>query len=96
MTNDLSAFAKHPYRFIIAILGSYRWSHIAILASVIAAVTFSVSTQYGLKKLVDALSNPSQHGAVWIAFAMVIGFIAADNLSWRLAAWIGHSTFSGI
>ncbi|CAA2142675.1 ABC transporter ATP-binding protein [Hyphomicrobium sp. ghe19] len=96
MTNDLSAFAKHPYRFIIAILGSYRWSHVAILASVIAAVTFSVSTQYGLKKLVDALSNPSQHGAVWVAFAMVIGFIAADNLSWRLAAWIGHSTFTGV
>lgn len=96
MTNDLSAFAKHPYRFIIAILGSYRWSHVAILTSVIAAVTFSVSTQYGLKKLVDALSNPSQHGAVWVAFAMVIGFIAADNLSWRLAAWIGHSTFTGV
>ncbi|MBY0561222.1 bifunctional nuclease family protein, partial [Hyphomicrobium sp.] len=76
----MSAFAKHPYRFIIAILGSYRWSHIAILASVIAAVTFSVSTQYGLKKLVDALSNPSQHGAVWIAFAMVIGFFEASSI----------------
>jgi len=92
----LSAFAKHPYRFIIAILDTYRWSHIAILASVIAAVTFSVSTQYGLKKLVDALSDPSQHRAIWIAFAILIGFIAADNLSWRLAAWIGHSTFTGV
>ena len=96
LTSDLSAFARHPYRFILAILSTYRWSHIAILLSVVAAVTFSVSTQYGLKKLVDALSDPSRHGAVWLAFALLIGFIAADNLSWRLAAWIGHSTFTGV
>ncbi|MBS0269402.1 MAG: hypothetical protein JSS54_10530, partial [Proteobacteria bacterium] len=57
LTSDLSTFAKHPYRFIIAILSGYRWGHLAILLSVIAAVTFSVSTQYGLKKLVDALSD---------------------------------------
>lgn len=96
MTSDLSAFARHPYRFIFAILSTYRWSHIAILLSVVAAVTFSVSTQYGLKTLVDALSDPSRHGAVWFAFALLIGFIAADNLSWRLAAWMGHSTFTGV
>jgi len=96
LTSDLSTFAKHPYRFIIAILSGYRWGHLAILLSVIAAVTFSVSTQYGLKKLVDALSDPSRHETVWFAFALLIGFIAADNLSWRLAAWIGHSTFTGV
>ena len=96
LTNDLSAFAKRPYRFILEIVRGYRWSHLAILLSVIAAVTFSVSTQYGVKKLVDALSDPSRHATVWAAFALLIGFIAADNLSWRLAAWIGHSTFTGI
>lgn len=96
MTNDLSAFAKRPYRFIAEIIGGYRWSHIAIGLSVVAAVTFSVSAQYGVKKLVDALSDPSRHEAVWIAFLMLIGFIAADNLSWRLAAWMGHATFTGV
>jgi len=96
LTNDLSAFAQRPYRFIAEIIKGYRWSHLAILLSVIAAVTFSVSTQYGVKKLVDALSDPSRHSAIWMAFAILIAFIAADNLSWRLAAWIGHATFSGV
>lgn len=96
MTNDLSAFAQRPYRFIAEIIRGYRWSHLGILVSVIAAVTFSVSTQYGVKKLVDALSDPQKHGMVWTAFLLLIGFIAADNLSWRLAAWIGHATFSGV
>ena len=48
------------------------------------------------QKLVDALSDPSKHGTVWAAFALLIAFIAADNLAWRLAAWIGHATFSGV
>lgn len=96
LTNDLSAFAKHPYRFIADIIRGYRWSHLAILLSVIAAVTFSVSTQYGVKKLVDALSDPTKHQTVWAAFFLLIAFIAADNLSWRLAAWLGHSTFTGV
>ncbi|HML29037.1 MAG TPA: ABC transporter ATP-binding protein [Hyphomicrobium sp.] len=96
MTNDLSAFAQRPYRFIVEIIRGYRWSHLGILLSVIAAVTFSVSTQYGVKKLVDALSDPQKHSMVWTAFLLLIGFIAADNLSWRLAAWIGHATFSGV
>jgi ATP-binding cassette, subfamily B, bacterial len=96
LTNDLSAFATRPYRFIAEIISGYRWSHLAIGLCVVAAVTFSVSTQYGVKKLVDALSDPSRHSAVWVAFLMLIGFIAADNLSWRLAAWMGHATFTGV
>jgi ATP-binding cassette subfamily B protein len=96
LTNDLSAFAQRPYRFIVEIIRGYRWSHLAILLSVIAAVTFSVSTQYGVKKLVDALSDPTKHATVWTAFFLLIGFIAADNLSWRLAAWMGHATFTGV
>ena len=96
MTSDLSGFSKHPYRFIAAIISGYRWSHLAIALAVIAAVTFSVSTQYGVKKLVDALSDPSKHGTVWAAFIILIAFIAADNLSWRLAAWLGHATFTGV
>lgn len=93
---DLSEFAHHPYRFIRRILSGYPWSHAGILVAVLGAVTCSVSTQYGVKQLVDALSDPSRHSAVWWAFGILITLIAADNMFWRVAAWLGHSTFVSV
>jgi len=93
---DLSEFAHHPYRFIRRILSSYPWSHTGILVAVLGAVTCSVSTQYGVKQLVDALSDPTRHSAVWMAFGILIALIAADNMFWRIAAWLGHSTFVSV
>ncbi|HEY8195196.1 MAG TPA: ABC transporter ATP-binding protein [Hyphomicrobium sp.] len=93
---DLSEFANHPYRFIRKILGGYLWSHVAIALAVFGAVTCSVSTQYGVKQLVDALSDPSRHANVWIAFAILGTLLAADNMFWRVAAWLCHSTYVGV
>ena len=87
---------RHPYRFIRKILGGYFWSHVTIALAVVGAVTCSVSTQYGVKYLVDALSDPARHASVWTAFAILITLIAADNMFWRLAAWVGHSTFVNV
>ncbi len=55
---------------------------------------FSISTQYGIKFLVDCLSKgtPGQTNP-WHALALLAGFIAADNLLWRVAGWIAASTF---
>ena len=94
--SDLSIFSDHPYRFIRKILGGYFWSHVTIALAVVGAVTCSVSTQYGVKYLVDALSDPARHASVWTAFAILITLIAADNMFWRLAAWVGHSTFVNV
>ena len=93
---DLSEFANHPYRFIRRIIGGYFWSHVAITLAVVGAVTCSVSTQYGVKQLVDSLSDPSRHAGVWTAFAILIGLLAADNMFWRVAAWLCHSTYVGV
>src|SRR5690606_15590083 len=93
LMGDLAEFADHPYRFIRKIVGSYFWNHAAIALAVIGAVTCSVSTQYGVKQLVDALSDPSRHTAVWMAFALLIGLLAADNMFWRIATWLCHSTY---
>jgi len=93
---DLSEFAHHPYRFIRRILSGYPLSHAGILLAVLGAVTCSVSTQYGIKQLVDALSDPSRNSAVWMAFGILIALIAADNMFWRIAAWLGHSTFVSV
>jgi hypothetical protein len=64
-------------------------AHTAILIAVFAAVGCSVSTQYGLKSLVDALSaGPDQGTGVWIPFAVLVSLIAADSLMWRVASVI--------
>src|SRR6185503_18453158 len=61
---------------------------------VLAAVGCSVTTQYGLKYLVDTLAaGPTAARGVWHAFLLLVSLIAADNLLWRLAGWIASFTF---
>jgi ATP-binding cassette subfamily B protein len=61
----------------------------------LTAVACSVGTQYGVKFLVDVLSNHNGAGA-WIAFGLLGSLIAADNLLWRLAGWIANFAFVGV
>jgi ATP-binding cassette subfamily B protein len=67
---------------------------VVIVTAVLAAVGCSVTTQYGVKTLVDALASPA-HGssAVWFAFILLVSLIAADNLLWRVASWIANDAF---
>src|SRR6185503_19700732 len=61
---------------------------------VLAAVGCSVTTQYGLKYLVDTLAaGPTAARGVWLAFGLLVSLIAADNLLWRLAGWVASFTF---
>jgi ATP-binding cassette, subfamily B, bacterial len=54
-------------------------------------------TQYGVKLLIDTLSQASPAAtAVWLAFGLLVALIAADNLLWRLASWVGHATFVAV
>src|SRR3979409_1282247 len=76
---DLSRYSSpmdFMYRFI-----RRRWiAHAAILACVLAAVVCSVSAQYGVKFLVDALSEGiGEMRNVWSAFLMLVLLIAADS-----------------
>jgi ATP-binding cassette, subfamily B, bacterial len=42
----------------------------------------------------NALASPKLGGkGVWIAFALLVSLIAADNLFWRLASWIANGVF---
>ena len=38
----------------------------------------------------------AERNGVWLAFAFLGALIAADNLLWRLAGWVGHSTFVAV
>ena len=93
----LAHYASRPVAFLLRYI-RLRWlAHAIILASVLGAVGCSVSTQYGLKFLVDTLAKAASGGAsIWLAFALLVGLIGADNLLWRLASWVASYTFVGV
>jgi ATP-binding cassette subfamily B protein len=92
----LSSFANRPIAFLLRYVRRRTLAHAAILAAVLGAVGCSVSTQYGVKFLVDTLSAGPGSEAIWIAFALLVSLIAADNLLWRLAGWIASHAFVGV
>ncbi|MDR3533160.1 MAG: ABC transporter ATP-binding protein, partial [Rhodopila sp.] len=69
-----------------------------MLLSVIVAVTCSVSTQYGMKYLIDIVATGQQAAGnrVWGAFALLCGLVAVDNLSWRVGGYAAHRTFVAV
>jgi len=95
--DNLSGYANRPFAFVLRYLRERPASHLCILSAVVAAVACSVGTQYGVKFLVDGLSDgPTNAGSVWVAFALLMSLIAADNFLWRIAGWIASFTFVGV
>ena len=93
--SDLCGYASRPLAFVYRYVRMRPWSHAVILAAVLGAVACSVGTQYGVKFLVDTLSS-GPNAAVWTAFGLLGTLIAADNVLWRIAAWIGNFAFVGV
>src|ERR1700681_737322 len=86
--DDLSGYARRPFAFMARYLRRRAVSHSIILAAVLAAVTCSVSTQYGVKFLVDTLAGGARAGGpIWLAFFLLVALIALHNLLPRLATW---------
>src|SRR6266568_8890514 len=94
--DSFCGYASRPVAFIARYLRRRSGSHVAILLLVLAAVGCSVTTQYGVKFLVDALAAPVAADGVWVAFVALMTLIAADNLLWRLASWIANSAFVAV
>ena len=94
--NELCSYANRPIAFVGRYLRRRPFAHITILIAVIAAVGCSVATQYGMKFLIDTLGKGPQAAGVFIAFLALAFLISADNLLWRLAGWIGSSTFVAV
>ena len=92
--NNPSRWAERPVGFLLHYVFQRKISHALILGAVLMAVAASVSTQYGVKILVDALSSSSRTGeGPWRAFFLLVSLIAADNFCWRVASWIASFTF---
>jgi len=97
--DDISRYIDRPLAFVAHYARQRPISHAAIIATVVAAVSCAVGTQYGVKLLVDTLSggiSSAQANAIWMAFALLVALIAADNLLWRQACWIASYAFVGV
>jgi ATP-binding cassette, subfamily B, bacterial len=94
--DELCRYADRPYAFIARYLRYRIWAHVAIVAFVLVAVVCAVTTQYGVKLLVDTLVPQAPAREVWLAFLFLASLIAVDNLSWRVASWIASGTFVAV
>src|SRR5580698_8128030 len=59
----MQRLARSPLRFLRHYVRSHPIGHTIVLISVVAAVMCSVSTQYGMKRLIDAIAagNTTSH-----------------------------------
>ena len=93
----MEEYAHRPLAFFMRYVLKRRLPHLIILVSVLCAVSFSVSTQYGVKSLVDALSaGPDSGASPWFAFALLVSFVGADNFLWRVASWTASYAFVSV
>ena len=91
---DLCDYRTRPIGFIGRYVKAHWLTHAIIVTVVLCAVGCSVSTQYGVKYLVDTLSKSTPQAAgPWHAFAFLVGLIATDNLLWRVASFVASFTF---
>src|SRR6266481_4327508 len=94
--DDFCRYAGRPLGFMFRYIRLRPGSHLLVLTAVVAAVACSVSTQYGVKYLVDTVSENRIVTSIWAAFLLLVTLIGADNLLWRLASWVANFTFVGV
>ncbi|MFL5285770.1 MAG: ABC transporter transmembrane domain-containing protein, partial [Rhodopila sp.] len=95
---NLPSLRGRPLAFLFSYVRRHPAGHLTVLLSVIVAVTCAVSTQYGMKHLIDivAAGREAAGTLVWGAFALLCGLVAADNLSWRVGGYAAHRTFVAV
>ncbi|HEY6430745.1 MAG TPA: ABC transporter ATP-binding protein [Acetobacteraceae bacterium] len=94
----LSRLRIRPLAFLAHYLRRHPLGHTIVLGAVLLAVGASVSTQYGMKNLIDVIAGgPVAAGTrVWWAFTLLAALVAADNLLWRVAGYSAARTFVAV
>jgi ATP-binding cassette subfamily B protein len=97
IVENLATFADRPGAFFLRYVRRHGRAHAVIVGAVALAVVCSIFTQYAVKLLVDTLSTQERSvAAVWQGFALLAALIAGDNVLWRVASWVGNSTFVNV
>ena len=94
----LPALRGRPLAFLFSYMRRHPVGHLLVLLSMVVAVTCGVSTQYGMKFLIDIVAGGREAAGqqVWVAFALLCGLVAADNLAWRIGGYAAHRTFVAV
>jgi ATP-binding cassette subfamily B protein len=95
---SLATLRGRPLAFLFRYIRLHALGHTIVLVAVLLAVACSVSTQFGMKHLIDVVSMGTTAGAplVWGAFGILCALVASDNLLWRVAGYTGHRTFVAV
>jgi ATP-binding cassette, subfamily B, bacterial len=57
----------------------------------LGAASFACAAQYGLKLIVDAMAQGTDHiAAAWRALAVFAGLLAGESALWRFGSWLGY------
>ncbi|GAA4250275.1 ATP-binding cassette domain-containing protein [Azospirillum formosense] len=84
---------NRPGRFLLRYIRRRPWSFGGLFSVIVAAAGCAVAVQYGMKLLIDAMASPDRAAAdVWTPLGLFLGFIAAENVLWRLGGWLGCRT----
>jgi ATP-binding cassette subfamily B protein len=98
MPNAAPRYASRgAIRFLAHYVRRRIFSHVIVLAAVLAAVVCAVGSQYAVKNLVDVLTT--QHPptyTLWSAVVLLLALVAGDNLLWRLAGWVSTHAFVAV
>jgi ATP-binding cassette subfamily B protein len=82
-----------PLAFLLSYVRLRRWQFGLLACLVVGAGACAVAVQYGMKLIVDAMSNPDRMAAdVWSPLMLFIGLIAFESVLWRLSGWLGCRT----
>ena len=93
----LAEYSSRPLAFLYRYIRQHPFSHLAVLISVFTAVGCALASQYAIKHLIDVLSLGRGHPhLLWTAFLVLVGLIAADNLSWRVGGRIAAYAFVAV
>src|SRR5690242_21811637 len=83
-----AALPSRPLAFLAHYMRRHPIGHGIVAGAVLVAVGCSVSTQYGMKHLIDVIARgPDAGSAIWWAFGLLAALVAADNLLWRVAGY---------
>jgi ATP-binding cassette, subfamily B, bacterial len=89
--------SKGALRFLARYVRRRFFSHLVVIAAVLAAVLCNVGSQYAVKHLVDVLGTRNPPATVlWGAVGILLGLVAGDNLLWRIAGWASTHAFVAV
>ncbi len=96
--DHLSGYAHRPFPFVLRYLRRRLPSHVVILSAVVACGCLlgrhAIRREEPGRRVVGR-DRQSANG-VWLAFALLMSLIAADNFLWRIASWTASYTFVSV